>query len=642
MPERTDQMDADTHEGVTVTFRRVSIPESQTLAASQAAASKGYHGQYISDDDESDGANYDESEDGWYSEDERQGPSSAKTTPEQSKGVIGSQQNPIELETSGPHVIDLIDDDDVRRSPPLAKRASPKPNRSSPRPVTIVTEPLPATITEDKSQSRIFDSNKVVQDSVDKDNSFYDSYKPRALAHLSGNSNHKIIMTNGNDPSVQQLGLAGVINNDDRWSIGSSESEMSEGPEAVEEDENDEEGQLDEDRDAAEEDEDDEDNDPDDSLYEPDSYQPKKQPSPELGSDTGFITSPASAPPKPTHRFDGSLVGSFPLSPQGLSASQPMPARAPFDPVRSSGASRAPEPATAFDHRTHFPPFVGNGSWDTGAPFPPLNTCSNLFPPPPRVDWSPPGRPSFMPAPPPPPPPGFMIQPPLRSGPMSTHLNPPLPPPHSFAPPPPPPRCTPGQNPFQQRYEPYVSTHPYYPEYMPKATEGPVRKEAKRKGGEKNKISIDELVVEDDAMFEDLWESVKDRPSAGTKRKANEISGELDEQVLAAIRESEPERTVHDTISEERDMVRNEMLETVRKQPSEDLNSKRRRLTSEDDVYTAVAAGPSKATDSKAAPANGTIGGGVATLAGGAVLGGMATLAFLVSPLAEKALEWLA
>jgi hypothetical protein len=657
LPECADQMRTDTHDGVTVTFQRVSIPESQTLATSQAACSRGYHGQYISDDEESDGANYDESEDGWYSEEnEPHDASSAKTTPEQSKGEIGSQQNPIELETTGPHVIDLIDDEDARMSPPPSKRSSPKPIERETGPATTMVGALSAQAAEKTIHSRIFDSNKVIQDSVDKDNSFYESYKPQILADLVGNPNRNANMTDGSDPSIHKLGLAGVINDNDEWSSVSSESEMSEGPEALvednEEDENDEEEQLDEDEHA---DEDDESNADDDSLYEPEFYQPKTQPSPELGSDTGFITSPASAPPKPTHRtgFDTDFVR---FSPQGLSASQPLPARAPYDPVRSSGVSRAPEPATAFgldSHRMRSHPFVGNGPWDIGAPFPNFNASSYIPPLPPRLDWSPPGRAGFMPPPPPPPPPGFMVQPP-RTCSMSTHLPPPFPNPYGFAPlgshvqhhdmrqpPPPPPPRTYGQNLFQRGYEPPrdASARSIYSDWAPKIAEEPAQKEPKLKESEKKKISIDELVEDD--MFEDLWESMKDRPSAGTKRKADEISGAYDE-VQAVIRDSGLGRTGHHIDEEEHNMAVDEVLDVAREQPSEEPSSRRRRISAEDDVSTAVAAEPTKIADAQVAPPSGTVAGGAATLVGGVVLGGMATLAFLVSPLAEKALEWLA
>ena len=643
LPECADQMRTDIHDGVAVTFQRVSIPESQTLATSQAAGSRGYHGQYISDDDESDGANYDDSEDGWYSEDnEPHDATSAKTTPEQSKGEIGSQQNPIELETTGPHVIDLIDDEDARMSPPPSKHSSPKPIERETGPAKPVAETFSAHAAEDTSHPRIYDSQKVIFPSVDKANSVYDFYKLKSLGNLVGNPSRNTNMTDGSDSSIHKLGLAGVINNNDELSSVSSESEMSEGPEALEEDneedENEEEEQLDEDEHAYDDDESSADN---DSLYEPDSYQLKKQPSPELGSDTGFITSPASAPPKPTYRPGvGADFATFSL--KGLSASQPLPPRAPYDPVRSSGVSRAPEPATAFGLASHHMryPFVGNGPWDTGAPLATFNAPSHIPLPPPRLNWSPPGRGGFIapPPPPPPPPPGFMVQPP-RSGGMSPHLAPPFPDRYGFAPlgghvqhydmrqpPPPPPIRTYGQNLVQRGYdEPPrdASAHHFYPECVLKIAEEPMQKEPKLKGSEKKKISIGELVEDD--VFEDLWAT--GCPSAGTKRKADEISGEHDKEVQAVFRDS--------------DVAVDEVLDAAREQPSEEPSSRRRRISTEDDVSTAVAAEPTKIADAQVAPPSGTAAGGAATLAGGVVLGSMATLAFLVSPLAEKALEWL-
>lgn len=665
MPECADQIDADTHDGVTVTFQRVSVEESQTLATSQVPDSKGYHGQSFSDDDESDGGNYDESEDGWYSEEnEPHQPSSAQTTPEQSKGKIGSQQNPIEVETTGPHIIDLIgddDDDDLRPSPPLSRRSSPKPISQDPRLVTTMV--MTALTAKDLSTPGTLDSNKVIQDSVDKDNSVYDVSKTGCATDPSGNFSRKTDMVDNNQHPVPKLHLADITNDDDDWSSASSESEIGEGPEAVEdgneEDEKDEEGQL-EDYDAVEEDEDSESNADDDSLYEPDSYQPKKQPSPELGSDTGFITSPASAPPKPTLRFDDNSVRYSPQSPQGLSASQPLPARAPYDPVRPSGVSRVLEPVTAFgfdSHRVRPHTFFGNGTWGIGAPFSNSNVSGHIPPPPspPRLDWSPPGRAGFMPPPPPPPPPhpGFMIQPP-RPGSMSTHLPPPCLNPYGFAPlgshvhnqdirGPPPLNRTYGQAAFPPSYNQYsgASTRSTSSDWVPKVAEEPVQKAETPKESEKKKISIEEL-VEDDATFEDLWEALKDRSSTRTKRKADEISGGHGEQAQAAIQDRDLGRTVHDINEEIDDMEVDEVLDIARKQPSEEPSSRRRRISAEDDVSTAVTAKSTKVADAKVVPSTGTVAGGAATLAGGVVLGGMATLAFLVSPLAEKALEWLA
>lgn len=106
--------DAETHEGILFAFDRIpsDTQASNTLTASHSART--YHVPDPSDDEDSDPPSDDEAMS--IASDNAEDLSSAKTTPEQAKAKLGSQQQPIQLDSlpgpSSRHAIPIEDDDD--------------------------------------------------------------------------------------------------------------------------------------------------------------------------------------------------------------------------------------------------------------------------------------------------------------------------------------------------------------------------------------------------------------------------------------------------------------------------------------------------------------------------------------------------
>jgi hypothetical protein len=647
--QHADVSETDTHDAITVTFHRVADEDSHTLGHSQLKSGITFEVPVASEDGDSDGPNYDEIDIISDDEDEPQNSSSAKTTPEQSKLQIGSQENPIELESVRTGVIDLTNEEDARPSHPidnLSSRPSGRAEGSAP----ISLDGLLPPRTEKPDRIRIFDSNKIVEDFVDKDNSFYESYQPRILADLAKKSSHNTTMANGNNPSVHQLGLSGVLgtNDEDGSSSFSSDSDVSEVPEAFDaEDEGNESNEEDliddEDEDEIHEDEDDFDA---DSLYDPDTYDPRKEPSPELGSDTGFIGTSSPAPEK-LSSSTGFESGPKHVSPQQLSTSQPSPLNrpafeAPFDPIR---------PAThSFQH-------AGLGPWNTGSFFHDFRA-----PPPASFIRSPPAHfrnasaLGFLPPPPPPPAPSaFPIPPPPAPssrpyfGPYGMN-GPHSIPPRPQAPPPPPPSAF-DFNAYRPSRLPYGGAPPKgspfshgFSHVGQQAMSESKLESQKLNEGDKKKISIGELIEDENMVFPEDWVSMKGSPATGTKRKADEISGGNDKQVQDAdslFALTFANRPADDAIQVPA-AVNPGAIQPAITEALADPSPRRRRVSAEDDVSTAVDGDTAETKEPQAARPSGSAAGAFAKMAGSAVLGGVATMAFLCSPLAEKALEYLA
>lgn len=617
MDQHTNRTATVTHEAVELEYRRASKPNSQSSAIAQSIP-RGFHVPDRSDGELSDDEISIISDD----DDAPLKSSSANTTPEQPKGRLGSQENPIPLEPLNPSVVDVTGDNIVI---PSSRYESPSP------------PPVPQRLGQSGGLSNplVVDSTKVIQDSVDQGNSLYDSCRP----------------------PVQRLDLATIVDDDEASTNSDAESlmaaeEFEDGEDALgDEDALGESDALgDEDEDALQDERDAFDN---DSICEPESFTRNKGPSPELGSDTGYIPLSPSVPSTPANKPTVDDEWHYSISPAtnpSSSASQP------------NRSSFLPPPPPALGPRYH--PHFSNGPWNTVPAFHTFSgpSTNHSFA---RHEVDPSGwdsRPTWEPFAPP-------RGPPFASALASYPPLPPPPPPRptnafgargnfNMPPPPPPPlaQAPSFEENFQNVYDQMteharnaIEKPPVPPTAMSRGKprwgwEAPEQ----QKESPKKRLAINELV--EPGM-------PKESPAAGTKRKANDISDDeeslLSEQDLETSRdnidleedEEEILRSMHDAVATEATATVNQV---EAEKASEEPSPKHRKVTAEQDVSTAPAAEPTivveRAVAAEAAGAR-SAGSGVkdmARMAGGAVLGSAATIAFLCSPLAERALEWLA
>lgn len=631
--ECTDSRELDTHDSVVVTYHRIPSEDSFALAGTPFTQSNRYCVPEASDDGELGGSHRDDlddqdeisiiSDDGYDPEEH----SSAKTTPEQPKARTGSQGNPIELEMVRPAIIDLTDEEEA--SPQISLRRSI--DAGVPEQASIFN----TTHADSICHALETDFNKIFEDSVG----------------WVKKSSHSTTATDGHGPSIHQSGLPGVINIDaddissnisiesDQMSDGVEDFEIMDGVESLAEEQlDDEEDALDDEDLVVEDDDGDRDT---DSLYDPDSYETNKEPSPELGSDTGFIGEPSSTPLKPITSF---MSMSASTSPQQQPAPQQLdlkfaPLQPPFDPVRSAGASflpPPPRPAIPYACSPTARP-MQYGTWSTSTSRP-LGTA-----------WSPTG--GALCVPPPPPAPGYMAPPPppppYRPSGISfvppSPFRPPLAPHGTQAPPPPPPGIAPPLPPFHQQYyrQPDVprnrtlgQTHHVTETTRPAE---PLKDAQKHQEIDKTVMSLNKMIEEQTAALNKM-RTLRGSPAV-TKRKADMISGDN-----PSPNPSISLRSVEQGVEESEVVVAAPTTTAAKvvEKTSDEPSSRRRRISAEDDVSTAVAVRTPEVKEAQAAPQAGTTAGKLAKIAGSAVLGGVATFAFLLSPLCEKALEALA
>lgn len=670
----TNPKESDTHNSVKVTYRRVPGEHSRALAADAPPRSIGYRGDYItyiSDDEDEDLAESVGDDNSVISDDgfEQLEHSSSKTTPEQRKASVGSQENPIQLDQKTSAFVDLTDDQIVESSPQAILR--PAPGRLQLGGIELINRF--ATQEEDSSQPRIPESNDIVQDSIGKVKSVEKSYRPRSPGfYMSSNMN-----TAGNASFVGLRNSSSPVHIDDNSHMDSDLEDAPEDPKISEG--NDESDGMDEEEEGLDDDDlmsDDEDLE-DVSLVDEDALQDgvslydqdelDREPSPELGSDTGFIDESSLSPAKPNTSSQSVNKPSPPtIGPTGQSSAfNYPPLQPPFDPVRPTDFSSRPEPSrTSYSYAPFNQPshYNGNGPSHFQSPY------SEFRPRAPLVN-SPP-----------------ILPPQYRSSTFSGLSMPPRPPPPSgymTAPPPPPANCMmappPPQfhgmrtfglaNPFPTHAPPApqaVSAVPLpfgsfsggaYPPVPPYALKNPELRPILRPTGsptnakspadpakaaeqqiesEKNKISIDELV--EDGAAKASPEMVA---STGLKRKAAEIS---EDEVAAASDKAASGTTSSPQLNESlKAQVSPALPPAGMSDDIKEPTPRRRRVSAQDDVSTAVAVEAPTVQEVPNVPKAGSVIGGIASMFGwaavGGAVGGAATFAFLTSPLSEKVLE---
>ena len=678
-PNCADSIELDTHDSVRVTYHRLPHESSNTLAPDAPAETIGYRGGYISDDEDEEygGSSVDDisdvSDDGYELLDE---PSSSKTTPEQPKGSIGSFENPIQVEPLHPAVIDLTDDEHVS-SP---SQPSLRPARPTEQLVQIDLFDAMSSQGATASQPRVLDSNKVVEDSVDKNNPFYSAFQPHIpaappqLVTADGNKSINSAVFEDDDvsddfqPGQSEAGVSDVSedyaivdDNEESEDLVNGEDEYSEKDAVDEEDAPAEDGDA-------------------DSLHDPDSGELNREPSPELGSDTGFIDIPSTAPAKLNTTTKSPVMPSFPQRPLGQTAAPNFtPLQPPFDPIRSPGPPNQHAPLT-FEYRDAAgnrsrslqysgPPvdqsapygLSGSGRQHIEPTFPeyhvpfasiPRTASGNIQQGPLAQNWLPGGTVSMRPQAPlqhpywvPPPPPLHRPNGPgLGPG---VHTFPPYyqPPMHAVGSLPPP--APPGTIPSTHASRPSCSELRKAPRFSydsifkPRTPVEPKKRVNQQNETEKDRISIDELVQGTEAAQDE--ESAVSPAASGVKRKANEMSSSdlllsFDANNTVAL-PKQPQVIEDNAIAASTTPTDMLIAESTTEEPA----PRRRRVSVEDDVSTAVAVKASSGEeDVKEAPTaaqTGTVIRSFAKYAGTAVLGGAATLAFLASPLAEKVLE---
>lgn len=335
----TDFYSTDTHDGVTVTYDRVdantqnsndlqsSAPNPpysfHSLFNSPPVTKRGYHVPYASDE-ESDIASDDDfsilSDDGHET-----GASSAKTTPEQAKSKLGSAERPIDIESDAApplprrpviHIEDDDDDDDVCEINEITYCPQ------SPVLTNLGKKPSPKLNTVD-----------LVEDSIDQ--------RAEVLVPESVPTAHRrftpVFVDDHDEESVadHNTGLTGLLNAEgeilsDRDDDG-EDSDMNDGLDYPDEDDDAEESDgmsvaSDLSGSAV------------DALFEDDeplSYSAKKQASPELGSapTSNQAPLPASAPTKNDSPYLPFGTTTYLAGPEAMPKP---PTQQPYDPVRAS------------------------------------------------------------------------------------------------------------------------------------------------------------------------------------------------------------------------------------------------------------------------------------------------------------------
>lgn len=512
-----DKRASDMHDGVIVTFRRSANNPGHTHQPAKQTA--GFEVPTPSDD-ESPEPSDDESD---VSVEEV---SSAKTTPEQGKAKLGSQEQPIEVESSAPlrQIINLADNDEMFVQPPASRYYLPTFMR-----------------TTAASQSK-----KVIEDSIDKAARIRDGGQASIDSVLE--KSHEQALDGAIAPSEDE----DEMEHDDQIAdLSDSDASDLESHYGEDEDED------------------------DDQVH-------KRQPSPELGSDqdyTPYYTAPRSS------------------------------YQSRYDPVRGSNPPAAvPASSLAVDYGF------------TAEPYKPSSTYTYVAPP--TVQWPAANsgdRSRWDVAPPPPPPPPHHPQ---RIFPAAADMGSScLMDPACYMFPDAQTHSSPSNKPFSSSV---TGPSPSGPSF-PIAWEPPLYNRAPGSRAErtwpcvasKTKISIPDLVDEEHDIVK-LAEnaddtqgllSYKSAPCTGTKRKADEIS--------RAMPTSKQEAA--DAWATDLDFCVDEDggMPLMRAVVSDERPARRQK--------TKKSAGCE-----------------VARFGLAAVAGSAATVAFLVSPLAEKVLNWLA
>ena len=695
-----NKYDIDTHDGVMVTFDREppisNMQGSQTFRAYDSAyVKRGFSVPYASGEDES------PSDDGYsnLSEDEHEHEhkSSSQTTPEQAKAPLGSAEKPIDLDdTTGPvpfsPIINLDDDDDEEMPPPPPPRTT---TTLGGRPVTEYPIQRP----------RIYDSQKVVQDSVDQEESIY---YPPSFGRISNGSN----MFDGDaNASYRERGLADALDDKAAGSGSDNESESNDENDDVEYDNGDEyeeEERSEDERDLhvpgdyhseaespydisdAEEDEDD----------EPLQYSLRREPSLELGSPRISQPPRISTPKDNAHgvSFGSDFSSPYATAPAPLKtySSQNRDAYDNFTSSATKTAASLQSPAAAqaeFNHLLGIPPPEPLSSYRPNLSGQQLPGASTIFdrtepvtdtyvpPAPPRYSpfnnfsststaFQDGGASIFRPS-------RWDVGPSQRSKasgesaslfPQPNHYphregyNPYPFPVHYTAPPPPQEALRLDHNApfgFQHNWDDVPASGPWDswgPTLSPlqkdtaqKAAEVAVEKSFSKSGTVPNKISIPELIDDEESLAEEreqMPEETKATPPpataiAGAKRKAKEMSRSSSSSSASSASSTGQDATLNATISRIPPEIADDptALMDYLNSDNEPQAARRRKTGNEATDFVPIAA---PAPTSAKTPAGRNRVAEAAKVAGGALLGGVATMAFLCSPLAERALEWLA
>ena len=636
--------DTDMHEGIKVVFDRIpadSTQNSHTFAGSQPNS---FYVPEVSDEEDSDSPREeqmyddisDQDADGYKS-------SSAHTTPEQAKPTPGSAEQPIDIDSipvprRAPQAIYVSDEDADMMPPPPPKRIE--------------------SFNDGAKPMNIYNSLKVVQDSIDKDNSIYEPGNLQNIKYHSTPYEEAYASYPKYDPY-------GSVYCDD-GAHSQSEDESSEQDDEMEYDD----GDDAEDDDNAAEDEYlgerycqtdpespyDVDEEAEHAHHEAELSSSKKQPSPELGSTTGYEALSASAMPR-IAGCGGPVFSGFLQSSQASRYSN-----ARYDPVRSSQGSLEQPIA---------PNYVCGPlgrDWAIRGP------STYTYDAPPSLNWNTcgeePGTNSFRssrwdigPSPPAPPPlapiQASSFDPlSLRSAPLA-----PQPSPHSYAEPlpwfsnqhspqsddvsfaMPAARKLDGNQPKYQYDWGFKSPSPKK-STATAPSQGQLfaatSSHANEQGKNKNKISIDELVEYEAKGVDEGQEGLQKKSlPTGTKRKAVEISNYEPKEAVPTTAASEESMltALENALALPPEHMKEQLESIVEEQEAEEPAAKKLRA----DPETFAAEPQAIVAVPVPAPAQrGSSVAQVAKYAGSAMLGGVATMAFLCSPLAEKALEYLA